>query len=179
MESVDKRRTFVNIGFEDNIKSKILRDYSKEYRDRIKSDPDFYLLHRQSETLRIQEYRDKRETESCRESDNVSIESDKRKMEKTKTSKPKTRQSQEIQRIKWKEEKYKQRMNMSYQKKTAINANRRAAMKESKSKLSTVSTIEERIMKEISTTNAFRTAKSRQKQKLSFCLNVMTNNPSL
>lgn len=91
--------------------------YWKEYRKKIKSNPDQYKIHRKHETNRIRKYREKRQNEKSKQR-NRELQRDRQKCyrEKLKTEgkcfkskKPKTFENKEEQRKKWREQKRRQR----------------------------------------------------------------------
>lgn len=91
--------------------------YWKEYRKKIKSNPDQYKIHRKHETNRIRKYREKRQNEKSKQR-NRELQRDRQKCyrEKLKTEgtcfkskKLKTCENKEEQRKKWKEQKRRQR----------------------------------------------------------------------
>lgn len=92
------------------------KDYLKEYRERLKSDPGLYKLHRAVETLRIKKNRERNQSENAKQR-NKELQRfrQKRYRERLKMQgklenkwKPMTRKTCEEQRRKW-GEKYKER----------------------------------------------------------------------
>lgn len=68
MESVGKKSKNMTDKFvEKSPAVKKAKDYSKEYRERLKSDPELNKLHRAAETLRIKIYRERNQSEDAKQ----------------------------------------------------------------------------------------------------------------
>lgn len=165
---------------------KTQKDYSREYRQRIKADAETYRLFRKEENERNREYRSRRTEEALQRNRELQRERQKKYRQKLKEEgheskrTPRTRKSAEETRKMEREKKRAQRAAMSHNKRTAINKKRRdayalkKAAKEKPTPLlpSTSSTSESAGDKSSVSSGALRTARSR------FCRKFLEDLPT-